>query len=74
MRDQSLVKGMLNSLFYLLDNRLMVAVEIVHPVQRLLNTLLVLLNLTTEVADTRTVGIEVGGHTDHVNLGESVQG
>jgi len=72
--DQSLVKGLLNSLFYLLDNRLMVAREIVHPVERLLNTLLVFLNLTAEVTDTRTVGIEVGRHTDHANLGESVQG
>ena len=52
----------------------MVAREIVHPVERLLNTLLVFLNLTAEVTDTRTVGIEVGRHTDHANLGESVQG
>ncbi len=65
---------MLDSLLDLLNYHRLVVLDEAELVEVLLNGLELLVDLTTEVSDTRAVLVQVGLLFDHVKVSESVQG
>lgn len=65
---------MLNSLLDLLNCQRLVVLDEAQFVEVLLNGLELLVDLATEVGDTRAILVQVGLLFDHVQVSESVQG
>ena len=73
MGDEGLVQRSLHLLLDLLDHDGLVVLQLRHLLKLLLHRLQVLLHLALVVAHASSVLIQVGRHSDHLELGEAVQ-
>lgn len=72
MGDEGLVQRSLHLLLDLLDHNGLIVLQLRYALKLLLHRLQVLLHLTLIVAHARSVLIQVGRHSDHLELGEAV--
>lgn len=72
MGDEGLVQRSLHLLLDLLDHNGLIVLQLRYALKLLLHRLQVLLHLTLIVAHASSVLIQVGRHSDHLELGEAV--